>query len=229
MRRWRANNSTPCWSRAILMPTVGPRLMNSSMDSSLIEYHTLWLPGNHDDGSAQQGVYRDHLKRRIIGRHWDVLMLETQVAGKVGGYFFSAELEALRREVADAAAGGKSLLIATHHPLRTLQSAWLDQQAVSNASAALSIMQTLSNGSSVVTCIKRVTPWSVVSECLRPLPRASNLRLGPKILPWTISSRVIGALFCSPMVTLRLKYYAFVMRRTVLSRVPRVIISRTWH
>ncbi|MDB2434904.1 metallophosphoesterase [Luminiphilus sp.] len=24
---------------------------------------TLWLPGNHDDVSAQQGAYREHLKR----------------------------------------------------------------------------------------------------------------------------------------------------------------------
>ncbi|MBT5557324.1 MAG: metallophosphoesterase, partial [Halieaceae bacterium] len=40
---------------------------------------TLWLPGNHDDVRAQKGAYRDHLKRRIVGRHWDVLMLETQV------------------------------------------------------------------------------------------------------------------------------------------------------
>jgi hypothetical protein len=23
----------------------------------------LWLPGNHDDVSAQQGAYREHLKR----------------------------------------------------------------------------------------------------------------------------------------------------------------------
>ena len=30
---------------------------------------TLWLPGNHDDVRAQKGAYRDHLKRRIVGRH----------------------------------------------------------------------------------------------------------------------------------------------------------------
>ena len=112
---------------------------------------TLWLPGNHDDVRAQKDAYRDHLKRRIVGRHWDVLMLETQVVGKVGGYFSSAELDALQRAVADAAAGDKSLLIATHHPLRALQSAWLDEQAVSNASAALTIMQTLSDRVVVVS------------------------------------------------------------------------------
>ncbi|MDB2653875.1 metallophosphoesterase [Luminiphilus sp.] len=112
---------------------------------------TLWLPENHDDVRAQKGAYRDHLKRRIVGRHWDVLMLETQVAGKVGGYFSSAELEALRRAVADAAAGDKSLLIATHHPLRALQSTWLDEQAVSNVSAALTIMQALSDRVVVVS------------------------------------------------------------------------------
>ena len=149
---------------------------------------TLWLPGNHDDVSAQQGAYREHLKRRIIGRHWDVLMLETQVAGKVGGYFSSAELEALRRAVADAVAGGKSLLIATHHPLRALQSAWLEEQAVSNASAALSIMQTLSNrvvvsghvhqeSDAVVSGVRMLT---TPSTCIQFAPGSQDFALDDK-------------------------------------------------
>ena len=150
---------------------------------------TLWLPGNHDDVSAQQGAYREHLKRRIIGRHWDVLMLETQVAGKVGGYFSSAELEALRRAVADAVAGGKSLLIATHHPLRALQSAWLDEQAVSNASAALSIMQTLSNRIVVVSghvhqesdaVVSGVRMLTTPSTCIQFAPGSQDFALDDK-------------------------------------------------
>ena len=150
---------------------------------------TLWLPGNHDDVRAQQGAYRDHLKRRIIGRHWDVLMLETQVAGEVGGYLASAELEALRRAVADAAAGGKSLLIATHHPLRALESAWLDEQAVSNASAALTIMQTLSNRVVLVSghvhqesdaVVQGVRMLTTPSTCIQFAPGSHDFALDDK-------------------------------------------------
>lgn len=150
---------------------------------------TLWLPGNHDDVRAQKGAYRDHLKRRIVGRHWDVLMLETQVAGKVGGYFSSAELEALQRAVADAAAGDKSLLIATHHPLRALQSTWLDEQAVSNASAALIIMQALSDRVVVVSghvhqesdaVVQGVRMLTTPSTCIQFAPQSHDFALDDK-------------------------------------------------
>ena len=150
---------------------------------------TLWLPGNHDDVRAQKGAYRDHLKRRIVGRHWDVLMLETQVAGKVGGYFSSAELNALQRAVADAAAGDKSLLIATHHPLRALQSTWLDDQAVSNASAALTIMQALSDRVVVVSghvhqesdaVVQGVRMLTTPSTCIQFAPQSHDFALDDK-------------------------------------------------
>lgn len=150
---------------------------------------TLWLPGNHDDVRAQKGAYRDHLKRRIVGRHWDVLMLETQVAGKVGGYFSSAELDALQRAVADAAAGDKSLLIATHHPLRALQSTWLDEQAVSNASAALTIMQALSDRVVVVSghvhqesdaVVQGVRMLTTPSTCIQFAPQSHDFALDDK-------------------------------------------------
>ena len=150
---------------------------------------TLWLPGNHDDVRAQKGAYRDHLKRRIVGRHWDVLMLETQVAGKVGGYFSSAELEALQCAVADAAAGDKSLLIATHHPLRALQSTWLDEQAVSNASAALTLMQTLSDRVVVVSghvhqesdaVVQGVRMLTTPSTCIQFAPQSHDFALDDK-------------------------------------------------
>lgn len=150
---------------------------------------TLWLPGNHDDVRAQKGAYRDHLKRRIVGRHWDVLMLETQVAGKVGGYFSSAELDALQRAVADAAAGDKSLLIATHHPLRALQSTWLDDQAVSNASAALTIMQALSDRVVVVSghvhqesdaVVQGVRMLTTPSTCIQFAPQSHDFALDDK-------------------------------------------------
>ena len=150
---------------------------------------TLWLPGNHDDIRVQKDTYRNHLKRRIVGRHWDVLMLETQVAGKVGGHFSSAELEALQRAVADAAAGDKSLLIATHHPLRALQSTWLDEQAVSNASAALTLMQTHSDRVVVVSghvhqesdaVVQGVRMLTTPSTCIQFAPQSHDFALDDK-------------------------------------------------
>lgn len=116
-------------------------------------------------------------------------MLETQVTGKVGGHFSSAELEALQRAVADAAAGDKSLLIATHHPLRALQSTWLDEQAVSNASAALTIMQALSDRVVVVSghvhqesdaVVQGVRMLTTPSTCIQFAPQSHDFALDDK-------------------------------------------------
>jgi Icc protein len=46
---------------------------------------SLWLPGNHDDVSSYKDRYALHMKRRLRAKHWDVVMLETQVEGEVGG------------------------------------------------------------------------------------------------------------------------------------------------
>jgi Icc protein len=51
----------------------------------------------------------------------------------------------LARQVIDSAVGDESLRIFTDHRLRALQSRRLSRQVVSNASAALTIMQTLSD------------------------------------------------------------------------------------
>jgi Icc protein len=116
-------------------------------------------------------------------------MLETQVVGKVGGYFSSAELDALQRAVADAAAGDKSLLIATHHPLRALQSTWLDEQAVSNVSAALTIMQALSDRVVVVSghvhqesdaVVQGVRMLTTPSTCIQFAPQSHDFALDDK-------------------------------------------------
>ena len=45
-------------------------------------------------------------------------MLETQVEGEVGGSLNETELDALSLAIDEAATENKSLLIATHHPLR---------------------------------------------------------------------------------------------------------------
>lgn len=102
---------------------------------------SLWLPGNHDCISPIADSLTHHLKRRLRSEFWDVLMLETQVQGEVGGYLTDTELDALSLAISDAASDGKALLIATHHPLRSLNSAWLDEQAVRNAADAVDLLK----------------------------------------------------------------------------------------
>ena len=101
---------------------------------------SLWLPGNHDDIRSNLEPLEPHLKRRLRTPKWDVVMLETQVQGEVGGALNASELAALAVAIDVAAAENKYLLVATHHPLRSMNSAWLDEQSVRNADEALNML-----------------------------------------------------------------------------------------
>ena len=47
--------------------------------------------------------------------------------------------------------GQWALLVATHHPLRRLESAWLDEQSVKNASEALDILNPIADQTAVIS------------------------------------------------------------------------------
>ena len=83
---------------------------------------SLWLPGNHDDIRSHLEPLELHLRRRLRTPNWDVVMLETQVQGEVGGALKASELAALAAAIDDAVAENKYLLVATHHPLRSMGS-----------------------------------------------------------------------------------------------------------
>ena len=115
------------------------------------EVPSLWLPGNHDDVSGHKDHYASHMKRRLRAKHWDVVMLETQVKGEVGGVLSTMELAALKSAVDDALRANKALLVATHHPLRHLESAWLDEQSVKNAAEAIEILQPIADQTALIS------------------------------------------------------------------------------
>ena len=112
---------------------------------------SLWLPGNHDDVSSHKDRYASHMKRRLRAKHWDVVMLETQVEGEVGGALSTTELAALKSAVDDARLANKALLVATHHPLRRIESAWLDEQSVENAYEALEILEPIVDQTALIS------------------------------------------------------------------------------
>jgi Icc protein len=147
---------------------------------------SLWLPGNHDDVSSHKDRYAPHMKRRLRAKHWDVVMLETQVEGEVGGVLSTTELAALRSAVDDARFAKKALLVATHHPLRRLESAWLDEQSVKNASEALDILQPISDQTAVISghvhqqsdeVISGVRMMTTPSTCVQFAPRSQDFAL----------------------------------------------------
>ena len=147
---------------------------------------SLWLPGNHDNVTFQKDEYASHMKRRLRARHWDVVMLETQVEGEVGGVLSATELEALNCAVDEAQESNKALLIATHHPLRRLESAWLDEQSVKNASEALEIIRPIADRAALISghvhqesdaVVSGVRMMTTPSTCVQFAPRSRDFAL----------------------------------------------------
>ena len=150
---------------------------------------SLWLPGNHDNVSDLKDRYAPHIKRRLRAKHWDVVMLETQVEGEVGGVLSTTELAALRSAVDDARLGNKALLVATPHPLRLLQSAWLDEQSVKNASEALEVLKPIANQTAVISghvhqesdeVVNSIRMMTTPSTCVQFAPRSQDFALDSK-------------------------------------------------
>lgn len=94
-----------------------------------------WLPGNHDDVATLAAVLAADprgLRTAVLG-NWLVLTLCTPVAGRVEGHLDTDQLDWLRTVL--AAHRGHHTLIALHHPVLPVGSAWLDAIAVTNAGA----------------------------------------------------------------------------------------------
>ena len=147
---------------------------------------SLWLPGNHDDVSSYKERYASHMKRRLRAKHWDVVMLETQVEGEVGGALSTTELAALKSAVDDARLANKALLVATHHPLRRIESAWLDEQSVENAYEALEILEPIVDQTALISghvhqesdeVINGVRMMTTPSTCVQFAPRTQDFAL----------------------------------------------------
>ena len=150
---------------------------------------SMWLPGNHDCVVCRLDPYPDYLKRRLRGKHWDVVMLETQVEGEVGGVLSVAELDALAQAVNDAVTSDKALLVATHHPLRAMRSAWLDEQSVKNAADALALLEALSERTAIISghvhqesdvVVKNVRMMTTPSTCVQFAPESEDFALDDK-------------------------------------------------
>ena len=101
-----------------------------------------WLPGNHDDRANMTAVV-DHplrLCREIRLGRWQVLMLDSQVPGEVGGELGAKELALLEEALTAAAADELYSLVCLHHQPIKIGCEWLDEQMVADAPAFFSVL-----------------------------------------------------------------------------------------
>jgi 3',5'-cyclic-AMP phosphodiesterase len=96
--------------------------------------HHYWLPGNHDDLAMMQQIGgNDRLSGEVRGGGWQILMLDSQIPGAVGGKLGSKQLTTLARTLDAGAAEGLHALVCLHHQPVEIGCDWLDKQMVADA------------------------------------------------------------------------------------------------
>ena len=94
-----------------------------------------WLPGNHDfqpkmvEHLSQSPI--DASKHLLLGKHWQVILLDSQVSGVPHGELSAYQLDWLKMKLAENPA--RHSLVVLHHHLLPTNSAWLDQHNLRNA------------------------------------------------------------------------------------------------
>ncbi len=101
-----------------------------------------WLPGNHDDRDKMAQVDTDGtlLSNDIRLGRWQLVLLDSQVVGEVGGRLGAGQL-GLLREALDAAAHDKLFsLVCLHHQPVAIGCRWLDEQMVADADDLFAVL-----------------------------------------------------------------------------------------
>ena len=95
-----------------------------------------WLPGNHDDlALMQRAGGSERLCPELRGGGWQIIMLDSQIPGEVGGELGSAQLVLLEQRLAAAVAESLHTLVCLHHQPVKIGCDWLDEQMVADAGA----------------------------------------------------------------------------------------------
>ncbi|WP_281646913.1 3',5'-cyclic-AMP phosphodiesterase [Parendozoicomonas sp. Alg238-R29] len=110
--------------------------------TSTLKAPCAWLRGNHDEMAVIKesdnnfaSFFPDHIR---IG-NWVVLMLNTQTDGAVYGTLSSAELDKFESQL--VAFQGHPILVAMHHHPVPVGSRWIDEIALRNSEAVLTLLK----------------------------------------------------------------------------------------
>ncbi len=100
-----------------------------------LEKPCFWLPGNHDYKPNMCKVIPSpqivETKSVQVGKHWQMVLLDSQVVGVPHGELSDQQLDLLDNALA-ANPDKHTLVLLHHHPL-LIGSAWLDQHTLKNA------------------------------------------------------------------------------------------------
>jgi 3',5'-cyclic-AMP phosphodiesterase len=101
-----------------------------------------WLPGNHDCRAKMAVAATSDMRlcREIRAGRWQILLLDSQVPGQVGGGLGAPELALLEQALLSAQELNLHTLVCLHHQPVVIGCDWLDQQMVSDAPAFFDVL-----------------------------------------------------------------------------------------
>jgi Icc protein len=100
-----------------------------------------WLPGNHDLRDVMLSVAgADRLPGEIRVGAWQIIMLNSQIPGEVGGHLGRSELQRLDECLAAGRDAGLYALVCLHHQPIPVGCDWLDEQMVSDARSFFDVL-----------------------------------------------------------------------------------------
>lgn len=100
-----------------------------------------WYPGNHDDVPCMRSVLGENspVMRRVVRKeHWQLVLLDSTIPGKVPGHLGDGELQALDAALAEAP--DLHSLVCFHHQPVPVGCKWLDTQQVRDADALFEVI-----------------------------------------------------------------------------------------
>jgi 3',5'-cyclic-AMP phosphodiesterase len=148
---------------------------------------TYWLPGNHDI---------PHLMNQILGKkpfsnqkslqigNWQLILLNSAVAGKVEGYLCLEELKWLNEQLQQNS--DRPTLIAVHHHPLDINSAWMDKFKLQYAEDLFSILEIYSQVRLVIfghihqefsQKYQNIDYFACPSTCVQFIPNSPELML----------------------------------------------------
>lgn len=92
-----------------------------------------WITGNHDDVQLQERILSVGAItpiKRIFFKHWQLLLLNSQIPGKVCGEISANELQQIKQAAIDYPQH-HILLVMHHHPV-PMNSQWIDNHCLNN-------------------------------------------------------------------------------------------------
>ena len=97
--------------------------------------NSFWLPGNHDSWQDMSSDAGDNLQlsNEIRVSNWQIVLLDSQIPGEIGGELGEAQLALLDDCLHRASQEGLHSLLCLHHQPVKIGSEWLDEQMVADA------------------------------------------------------------------------------------------------